>query len=265
MTAQPQPGWSDRVGLCSVTLRASTPAAVLEVAARAGLRRVEWGADVHARPDDTDSLRRLAGATSEAGLTVSSYGTYWEAGVGTPDELRALVSGAQDLAAPRLRLWATRVGAADATADDWSRAVRSLREACTVAADHDVTLALEFHPRTLTDSVDSTLRLLADVDRPELRTYWQPRLDEPVGAAVDGLARLVDHLAAVHVFSWWPGAHRLPLAQRADLWRAALRLLVTESPPCDLLLEFVPDDDASVVAREAATLTAWVTEATAGH
>lgn len=68
-------------------------------------------------------------------------------------------------------------------------------------ADHDVELALEFHPDSLTDTVDTTLELLDRVGDDTLRTYWQPRLDEETGPSVEGLRRLVPALAGIHVFS----------------------------------------------------------------
>ncbi|AKU19013.1 hypothetical protein VV02_16645 [Luteipulveratus mongoliensis] len=245
--------------MCSVTMRAHTTAQVIEVARGAGLPRIEWGADVHAPPGDQGHLAELRARTTEAGLAVASYGSYWRAGISSPSEMTTLVEAANALGAPRIRLWAGQIGTAQADDDVWDSAVRSLREACAVAREHSITLALEFHPNTLTDSVDSTLKLLERVDDPTLRTYWQPRLDEPVEPAVDGLRRLLPVLAGVHVFSWWPAATRLPLAQRSDLWASVTALLMGEIEPCDLMLEFVPDDDAALIPGEAQTLRALMT------
>lgn len=246
--------WSPHLGLCSVTLRQHSVEDVLAVARDAGLRCVEWGADVHAPPDDVARLRDVRRLTEDAGLRVASYGSYWRAGVSPVADLAALTSAAQALGAPRVRVWAGRGGSRQA--DDRAReaVARGLREACVLARNHGLTLTLEFHPDTLTDTVDSTLELLDRVADPALRTYWQPRLDEPATSAVDGLRRLLPVLTGVHVFSWWPGTTRIPLAARADLWTAALDLLVAEAEPCDLLLEFVPHDDSALVSREAETL-----------
>lgn len=246
--------WSDRLGLCSVTLRRLPVEEVLAVASRAGLSRIEWGADVHAPPDDLARLREVRRLTEQAGLEVASYGSYWRAGTTPLDELAAVVAGAEALGAPRVRVWAGGTGAEVATDETWSAVVRALREGCRLARDHGVELALEFHPNTLTDSADSTLELLDRVGDPGPRTYWQPRLDEEVGPAVAGLQRLLPFLSGVHVFSWWPGATRLRLDARSDLWSAVVELLVAEAPPCDLLLEFVPDDDPELVVADAGTL-----------
>ncbi len=246
-------GWLSRLGLCSVTLRRLPAVEVIAQARAAGLHRIEWGADVHAPPTDP-GLAELGARTRAAGLTVSSYGSYWRAGVSSREHLVEIVEGAVALEAPRIRVWASDVGTAQADAQVWERAVRDLREGCIVAGERGVELSLEFHPDTLTDSVDSTLELLERVGDDRLRTYWQPRLDEPVEPAVAGLRRLLPVLSGVLVFSWWPGAHRLRLAERLDLWSAVIDWLLADSAPTDLLLEFVPDDDPERIAAEAAVL-----------
>ncbi|MFC7487075.1 sugar phosphate isomerase/epimerase family protein [Knoellia sp. CPCC 206453] len=246
--------WSDHLGLCSVTLRHLPAEAVIDVTRSAGLSRIEWGADVHAPPTDLARVAEVRELTEAAGLTVASYGSYWRAGVSPMSDLELLITAAASLGAPRIRVWAGEIGTAQADRATWDGVVAGLREACVVARDHDIELALEFHPNTLTDSVDTTLELLERVADDGLRTYWQPRLDEETEPSVAGLRRLVPVLAGIHVFSWWPAANRLRLAERTELWAAVADLLVRAVTPCDLLLEFVPDDDQDLVAEEAATL-----------
>ena len=245
--------WADHVGLCSVTYRALPAAEVAALADTAGLRVVEWGADVHAPPGDPDALRALRHRTPRP----CSYGSYWRAGAHDLADLVAVADAAVLLGAPRIRVWAGELGSADASAERRAAVVGALRDASGVAAARGLTLALEFHGGTLTDTVQSTLRLLDEVDHPALSTYWQPPVDLPDDAAVAGLRAVLDRVSAVHVFSWWPGGRRLPLAGRAGLWRRAVEVLA-DRPPLDLLLEFVPDDDPAALATEAATLRSWL-------
>ena len=65
-----------RPGLCSVTLRALEPSAVVELAAAAGLEAIEWGGDVHVPPGDVDRAGQVRTLTEGAGLAVASYGSY---------------------------------------------------------------------------------------------------------------------------------------------------------------------------------------------
>ena len=54
-------------------------------------------------------------------------------------------------------------------------------------------------------------------------------------------------------------AERLPLGERADLWREVFTMLAAEGTDRDALLEFVPGDDPRVLARETATLRELIT------
>jgi sugar phosphate isomerase/epimerase len=150
-----------------------------------------------------------------------------------------------------VRIWAGETGSAGATADERGAVAAVTREAARQAAGEGVELAFEFHGGTLTDTAESAVRLLSDVDHPGVRTYWQPPQGEPDSAALDGLDRVLPWVTAVHVFSWWPRDERHPLGTREPLWRAVFSRL---AEPCDALLEFVPGDDPAQVATEAASL-----------
>ncbi|MFE7223771.1 sugar phosphate isomerase/epimerase family protein [Nocardioides sp. NPDC057577] len=246
-----------RPGLCSVTARHLPTDGVLEAAAKAGLACIEWGADVHAPP--AGDLRGLAGATAAAGLAVASYGTYWRA---TPDDDGvALIGAARALGCTRLRIWAGTTGSVEASPAERVAVVRRVQGLADEAAGHGLELAFEHHDLTLADTVESTLDLLAEVDRPNVGTYWQPRVGEPAEVALAGLEHLLPHVRAVHAFSWWPRHERLPLAARADLWLPALEMLADTGRPIDVLLEFLPEDDLSLLPDEAGRLREWIAQA----
>ncbi|MFF0746370.1 sugar phosphate isomerase/epimerase family protein [Streptomyces sp. NPDC004111] len=241
-----------RLGLCSVTFRRLPAAEVARSAADAGLEVVEWGADVHAPPEEPDTVRAVREVTDRFGLTCCSYGSYFRATPGELARFPAVARAAALLGAPRIRVWAGGTGSADTPPDERRTTVTCLREAGRIAADHGLELATEFHSRTLTDTVASTARLLDEVGADNVRTYWQPPLDVPDAEALAGLAELGDRVGAVHAFSWWPGNTRLPLTAREDLWAAVFRLL--HGREIEALLEFVPGDDPAVLGREAGTL-----------
>ena len=245
-----------RAGLCSVTFRSLTAEQVVELAASAGLESIEWGSDVHARPDDLTELDRVRRLTEDAGLVVASYGSYYRAEPdgGSRAEPAGLTAAAVRLGARRIRVWAGQSGSADATAEQRADTVAELVRACDIAADGGAALALEFHRGTLTDTVASTRQLLGEVGRDNLSSYWQPPVGEDDAAALAGLDELLPDVSAVHVFSWGPAGERLPLAARAVMWQEALTA-AQSSPRCtDALLEFVAGDEPSLLATEALTL-----------
>ncbi|WP_407359218.1 sugar phosphate isomerase/epimerase [Microbacterium sp. LTA6] len=246
-----------RPGLCSVTFRELPPERIVGLAADAGLEVIEWGGDVHVPPGDTERAAQVARATTDAGLAVCSYGSYFRAGPG--EELTPILDSAEALGADRIRIWAGPVGSAEATQADWAGTVARLQSATSEASARGIGLALEFHSGTLADTAPTTLRLLADVASPALTTYWQPTVTAPDDVALAEYRAIAAHTSAAHVFSWWPTKERLPLRARDELWsRFFAAASAAERPPRDALLEFIPDADPDLLASEAAALRGYL-------
>lgn len=240
-----------RPGICSVTLRAQSPAEVVRIAAAAGLQVIEWGGDVHVPPGDDRAAETARQATADAGLQVASYGSYYRAGVDSPDTVGPIVAAAAAIGAPRIRIWAGAVGSAEASAADWTAVVDGARAMRSAAAAAGIDVAFEFHRGTLTDDPAAARKLVTETG---VDTYWQPPVGLSDEEALDGLQTVLDHVRALHVFAWWPTTERLPLADRETLWRKVFDRV----PQTDALLEFVPDDDPALIATEAATLRALI-------
>ncbi len=251
-----------RPGLCSVTFRGLDVPDVVGHAAAAGLECIEWAGDAHVPAGDEAAARQARELTERAGLAVASYGSYLRFD-GPDEEVRAegeaVLVSARALSAPRIRVWAGRSGSAEVTAADRARIVERIREFADRAAASGIDVGLEFHGRTLTDEIGSTLRLLEEIDRPTVRSYWQPHQDMPAPEALSTLRQILPRTSTIHVFSWWPANLRHPLSERAELWREAFRILAGQGGDRDALLEFVPEDDPELLRREADTLRSLVT------
>lgn len=243
-----------RAGLCSVTFRALSPGEIIRLASRAGLSSIEWGTDIHVPVGDTGHAADVGSQTRDAGLVVASLGSYYRCDT---RDVSPLLATAQSIGAPRLRVWAGTQGSGDVSREERLLVTENLREATKRAADVGIQLALEYHGGTLTDTLDSTLALLADVGSVNLTSYWQPRLDAPAALACEELRSLGSQVSTVHVFSWWPGSERLRLAERSDLWSEALPLAESLGVT-DALLEFVPGDDPALLREESASLREWL-------
>lgn len=249
-----------KTGLCSVSFRKLPAAEVIRLAAKAGLDCIEWGGDVHAPPSlGPDALRALGDATRAAGLSVCSYGSYHRLGVSDPAELPAVLAAAKALGAPVVRVWAGAKGTAECSPEERGAVHAAAREAAALAAREGLCISFECHPYTLTDDPAEALSLLAEGPADALSTHWQPNQfhDEEWNLAyARAVARRV---RIVHCFHWTTGpdgrVERHPLAEGAALWRHRL----AELPPGMVVLaEFLPDDDPSLLPREAATLKSIV-------
>lgn len=235
-------------GLVSVTFRQLAPDEIIALVVAHGLRAVEWGGDVHVPVGDLVVAREVGRRCVDAGIAVEAYGSYYR---GTGD-FGPVLETALALGASRVRVWAGELGSGDET--DRVGVVDGLRRAGELAAGAGVELAVEYHAGTLTDTLSSALELFAAV--PALKAYWQP----PVGSSLQDALAAVPALAPVtaHVFSWDDSGRRLPLADRADLWRPVLASLATLPGTRYALLEFVRDDHPRAFAEDAAVLRGWL-------
>ncbi|MGN6625456.1 MAG: sugar phosphate isomerase/epimerase family protein, partial [Tepidisphaeraceae bacterium] len=208
----------------------------------------------HGDPSAARQARRLC---AEAGLRVSAYGSYYRA-AGAPGEtppFDAVLASALELGAPSIRVWAGNIASADAASDHRHRIADDLRRIADLAQPHDCRIALEYHGGTLTDTPDSTLRLLQDVGHSNVRTYWQPRHGLSIEQNLADLNVLAPYLQNIHVFHWWPDHRtRLPLAEGFDRWTAytsAIRAIPGEHV---FSHEFVRNDDPHQLSDDARTL-----------
>ncbi len=254
-------------GLCSITFRALDADAVLALAVRAGVEGIEWGADGHVPPGGGAAVAALGERCRDAGVEVVSYGSYLGMGPPADDEaaaVEAVLDSAGALGAPMVRIW-TEFGVTPASSDDERRRVTERTAALADAiAARGLLAALEFHPATLTETAASARALIETLDRPALRTHWQP---DPTLSAADALAeldRVTAHLAHLHVFSWGPGGinDRRALADGDDLWPAALEHADRDGAPLPgrryALCEYVRDDDSEQLVADVRTLRGWL-------
>ncbi len=239
------------LGLVSVTYRKLTPAAIIDLTARAGLSCIEWGSDVHVPQTDLANARRVGEMTREAGLTVSSYGSYYRLGMG--QDFAPYLEAACALGAPIIRIWAGNRGSASVDAATRAAWAAEAKTACRMASERGITVAFEYHHDTLTDTAASALALVQAVDEPNCRLYWQPEFAKPQDLILSDLEAVAPYVDVCHVFTWNPDHSRRPLLDGIDVWREYLsRVPGWEGKP--LLLEFVPGDDPALLSREADAL-----------
>lgn len=243
-------------GLVSITFRQLTPAAIVELVQRAGLRGIEWGGDVHVPHGDLARAKEVRQLTEQAGLTVPAYGSYYRAGRSEDEGLpfAKVLASAVELGTPLIRIWAGAAGS-DVTGEE-ARApiVADLRRIAEQADRAGVRVAAEFHGNTLNDTNAAADRLLREVAHPNFYSYWQPLTDMSDAVCLEGLAALRPRLAHVHVFQWRTYRDRQPLAEGRERWAKFFQSAAAAPGDRYAMLEFVRDDAPENFLGDAATL-----------
>ena len=91
-----------------------------------------------------------------------------------PAVLSRYIAAAKCLDTSVLRLWCGTKGSSDYTPQELQALYEDCRSAASIAQAHGVTLCMECHNHTLTDTKESALALMEAISSPAFRMYWQP-------------------------------------------------------------------------------------------
>lgn len=246
-------------GLTSVTFRSLSAEQITRFAARNGLSGIEWGADVHARPDDFSAIDRIVKLGRQYGVPPISYGSYYKAGCDNEFSAEQVVGAAARLGVKRIRVWAGCKNAAKTSDSEFGAIVSDLKSVTRLAAEKNMTVAVEFHHHSYTEHARDAMKLLRAVDG--LRTYWQenPQISDLENYGEFEL--LLPYTETVHAFCFDADLKRYPLSKAEERWRryldAAKAAGKTDMP---FLLEFVQNDSTEQAEKDARSLCKWLEE-----
>ena len=152
-------------GLVSVSFREFSVTKILKMCEKAQLDCIEWGGDKHVVHGDIALAEEVAKMSSEAGIEIASYGSYYKAGFSemsteTPLTFQAVLDSALALNTKNIRVWAGfGIKSAEINDDQRKEIVDDLLRIGEMSVKHGIKIGLEFHDNTLTDSNESAIRL----------------------------------------------------------------------------------------------------------
>ena len=242
-------------GLLTVSFRQLAPQAIVDLVKEAQLACIEWGGDVHVPHGDIAAAEATAAMTVEAGLEVAAYGSYYRTGVSEDDGLafQSVLNSAIALGAPSIRVWAGGKGSAEADQEDRDKAVKDSVRIADLAAPHDITIAYEWHSHSLTDTLESGLRLIRDVDHSHVKTLWQPSTHHTVEENLAELTAISEYLVNLHVYHL-VGEDRRPLEEGKEDWKKYFEVATAAPGEHSAMLEFVRDDSPEAFREDAEIL-----------
>ena len=231
-------------GVCSVTFRNKSPKEIIELTARAGLCAIEWGSDVHVREGDVENAKEIRKMTEAAGLLVSSYGSYFR--LGSKRDFTPFLESAAALGTDEIRIWAGAYPSAYYRFDARCAIVQEAKEISRKAAEYGITVSTECHANTLTDTPESLLLFMHEVNESNFRTYWQELFHIPQNEQMRFLhaAYASGKLTNIHV------QHL-----NYNIWLERLSLFKNDISPRFALLEFVKNGSVESFLEDAHLLT----------
>ena len=245
-------------GLVSISFRKLNPENIIEMVRTAGLDAIEWGGDIHVPHGNIETALAVKKLCNEAGIECPSYGSYYRVGeYEDPREEFAKVIACSDiLSSSIIRVWAGVIPSESSDETHFVKIVNELKILCEMAGESDTGIALEFHANTLTDTAESTRKLLDSVGKPNLSTYWQPPVGRSMEQNKSEINMLLENISNIHTFSW-NGRERLELKSGYQHWVNYMKELDTgRDRYC--LLEFIKDDSIEGFYRDAITLRTLV-------
>lgn len=239
-----------KLGLCSISFRDNPPEEILKEMQKCGLNFIEWGSDVHAQKDDIKRLEEIAKLQKKYGIICSSYGTYFRIGVTPEEEFEAYINAARILGTDILRLWCGNKNSEDYSLEEKNALFEECRKLASIAEKNNVTICMECHNGTFTNTKEAAFELMQAVNSKNFRMYWQPNQLKSFEENVAYASLLSGYTEHIHVFNWSEDK-RFLLADGIDIWKKYL-----ECFSCDktLLLEFMPDDKIESLMVESMAL-----------
>lgn len=242
-----------KLGLCSVTFRDLSVEEVIDVSKKAGITGIEWGADVHV-PPGSERAQEVARLTEQAGLEVVSYGSYYRLGHGENNAFEKVLQTAIQLKAPGIRVWAGKVGSRQADEAYRKTVAADARRIADFAKEEGIRIHFEYHGKTLTDTAESTVDLLKDINRDNVFSYWQPAVSQSVTTRLKNIEKIDAWLSHVHVFHWHE-TEKLPFEDGLEDWQQYLKQLGPKSDGVRyLMMEFVKNDDVNQFYKDVEAL-----------
>ncbi len=255
-----------KAGLCSVTFRNKTPGEIIELSSKAGLHSIEWGSDVHVPEGDVKLAREVKKMTEAAGLEVSSYGSYYR--LGTKADIVPYLESAKELGTDEIRVWAGGLPSAYFLPDARVALVREAKEISRKAAEYGITISTECHAHTITDTPESLIMYMLEVNEPNFRTYWQALSHIPEDKQMHSLKAVyaLGKLTNLHLyyFKYFEGAREQTLlSESTNIWTERFSLFKNDEKVRHAMLEFVRDGSDESFIADAKTLVELINQANA--
>ena len=252
-----------KTGICSITLSKLPVEAVIDMVKEAGLDAIEWWGKDHVPDGDLVKAEKVKDLTLQAGIEISSYGSYYHAGVSEHDGLnfQSVLDTAVALGAPAIRVWAGDKNYEDASGGFIQKVIDDTMRIADMAAEKNINIIFEYHRGTFTNLHENAVKFAGQVPHENVFFSWQSPHGYSCEQCLESIKGVLDRLKTIHVFHWTinekdasVGFVRQPLVKGVDSWRRYVELLKSTGRDYYMLMEFVRDDSTQQFLQDAKVL-----------
>ena len=169
---------------------------IVKIASESGADCIEWGGDIHVK--DVQTAKRAKKLCDDAGIMISSYGSYYRVGSKNADEWKNICEIASAMGAKSVRVW---LGSCDSEITDektYNLLVEDGKAICSVADEYNLTVCPECHDNTYNNNTDAFLKICRDIGCENFRTYFQSRYKKRE-YDLDRIERTLPYIESVHI------------------------------------------------------------------
>lgn len=186
-----------KIGFTSTSFRQiKNTKKIVKIASESAADCIEWGGDVHVK--DTETAKQVKMLCDEAGIEISSYGSYYRVGSQKADEWKNICEIASAMGAKSIRVW---LGDKDSEKTDektYAALVEDGKNICAVAKEYNLIICPECHDNTFNNNTDAFLRIRRDIGCDNFRTYFQSRYKR-LEYDLDRLERTLPYIESIHI------------------------------------------------------------------
>ena len=171
---------------------------IVNIALDSGVDCIEWGGDIHVKDiADATKAKKLC---DDAGIKISSYGSYYRVGSKNASEWEKICKIAHTMGAESVRVW---LGKADSEKTDdatYRNLVEDAKVICSTAKEYGLIVCPECHDNTYNNNTDAFLKIQKDIACDNFGTYFQSRYKRKE-YDLDRIERTLPFTQSVHI-SW---------------------------------------------------------------
>lgn len=224
-----------RIGFTSTSFRQiKSIEKIVKIASESGADCIEWGGDIHIK--DIPTAKRAKKLCDDAGIEISSYGSYYRVGSKNADEWRKICEIASAMGARSIRVW---LGSCDSEKTDdktYKNLVEDAKSICSVAKEYNLIVSPECHDNTFNNNTDAFLKIHKDTECENFKTYFQSRYKR-LEYDLDRIERTVTYIESVHISYSEQTREQVPKF-RPDYINSLLDKIISSGFDGNLLVEY---------------------------